>query len=488
MLDWTFQDRAIDDIKYQLSRGLKRVMLMVPTGGGKTHIAVKIITMALKKDKKVLFVVDRKTLVNQTSDTFYKNHIDHGIVQGDNPNYAPWKGVQICSIQSLMRRKTPDADLVLVDEAHTHYKHMTEIMKMWSLVPFIGLSATPFTRGLGKHYQTLINPVNTSQLIEMGNLVKSIIYAPPTIDVKGIKLVAGEYSSKEVAEKVKGTRITADIIDTWLDKGEGRKTIIFPANVAHSKDLVNAFNEAGTPAEHVDAHTPDEDRDDIFRRFKEGETMILSSVGVLTKGFDETSVSCIVLAKPTKSLMLYIQMVGRGLRAHDGKEDCIILDHATNVERLGWPDDPLPDYLCDGSETENARTDTNEEKKEKELKPKKCPECNHLVEAKIFTCPVCGHLFARPTNVEVEDGELVKVKRSPADIRHKESTREQKQEMWTAFLELGKSRGHSSHLYKDYYGVWPRKLDDEAYACSHDNMDAARSFITAKNIRYAKSR
>ena len=447
-----YQQRAIDNIKRSLICGNRRVGLMLATGGGKTRIAAAIIQGAIDKGKKVIFVVDRKTLVNQSSKAFYEHEIDHGIIQADHPMYRPWESLQVCSIQTLMRRKTPDADLVIIDEFHDHYKHVTKMMQQWSLIPFIGLSATPFTKGLGKHWDDLVIGATTSALIEGGYLVKPVIFAPPSIDTKGLHLQNGDYAKKEVAERVKSTKITADIVDTYLSKGEGRKTILFPANVAHSKDCVNQFNLAGIPSAHIDAHTPDEEREKIFDQLKDGEILLLSSVGVLQKGFDETSVSCIILARPTKSLALYIQMVGRGLRGHEGKEDCIILDHAGNVERLGWPDDPLPSELNNGDKTENQATKENEEKKEAELKPKRCPSCNHLVKAEIFTCPKCDHIFSRKSKVEVESGELKELKRTPPN---------EKRDFYAQLLYITHQKGYSpgwaAWRFKEKFGHWPAK-------------------------------
>jgi len=472
-----YQIKAVEELKNELRKGIKRVILMLPTGSGKTFIARMIIESAIKKGKKILFIVDRKTLIDQASIAF--NGINYGIVQADHPMYRPWEPLQICSAQSLMRRKIPDADLVLIDEAHTHYEYLSELMKVWSLVPFIGLTATPFTRGLGNHYQSIINPITTIELIENGYLVKPVIFAPPSISTKGLKTQNGDYSPIQMDERDRSTKITADIINTYLDKGEGRKSILFPVNVRHSKELINEFNLAGIPAAHVDAFTPDEERQDIFQSLKSGEIQIISSVGVLTKGFDETSINCCILARPTKSLSLYIQMVGRAIRAHDGQTDALILDHAGNVERLGWPDDPLPVELCDGEKTENKTQEENEEKKEKELKPKKCPDCHFLVESKIFTCPKCGYLFAKKSEIEVIEEELKELKRTKPAI---------KKQWYAELLYISEERGHSegwaSWKFKEKFGHWPSNKQIKPKIPSEDVL----KYIQYKNIKYAKSR
>jgi DNA repair protein RadD len=473
-----YQIDSIEAVRGELKKGFKRVVLMLPTGSGKSLIAKTIIQKALDNNKKVLFIVDRKTLIDQASKAF--NDIPHGIVQADHPCYRPWLPFQICSAQSLMRRKIPDADLVIVDECHSHYDYLSNQMKLWSLVPFIGLTATPFTRGLGNHYETLVNPITTAELIEQGFLVEPVVYAPPTISTKGLKIQAGDYSPIQMDKRVSSVKITADIINTYLEKGEGRKTILFPVNVRHSKELINEFNLAGIPSAHVDAHTPDEERQDIFQDLKDGVIQLISSVGVLTKGFDETSINCVILARPTKSLTLYIQMIGRGLRSHEGQKDCIVLDHAGNVERLGWPDDELPTVLCDGEKTENKTQEENEEKKETELKPKKCPECHFLVESNIFSCPKCGHLFAKRSDIEVEHGELEKLKRVKPEVK-----RQWYAELLYIAREKGYSEGWCSHKFKEKFDQWPQT---KRGVLPSPPSQEVLNYVRYQQIRFAKGK
>lgn len=482
-----YQQSAINGIRSAIREGHKKVMLMIPTGGGKTRIAAAIIESALAKGKKVLFVADLRTLVDQSAIEFGKLGIDGSVVMADDPRYAPWKGLQVCSAQTLMRRTQPDADLVIIDEAHTHYEYLTELMKVWSLVPFIGLSASPFTRGLGNHYTKLVQGPTTSELMDMGYLLKPICYGPPTIDTSKLRMNGNDYDQKQLGDAVKAPQITADIVNTYLDKGEGRKFILFPVNVAHSKDMVNAFNLAGVPCAHIDAHTPDEERQVYYEQLNTGELVGLSSVGVLSKGFDETSVSCVILGFATKSLMKYIQTVGRGLRAHEGQDNCIVLDHGGNVERLGFPDDPLPDFLCNGDETEAARQKEREkEKEEKELSPKKCPSCHHLVDADKFICSDCGHIFAKKSEVEVINEDLQKLERTPAQKRNRTTSKEVKQDFFSSALGYcyakGYKEGWASNKYREYFGVWPNKM---AKVCGSGSVEFD-NFMKYQRIKWAK--
>ena len=483
------QHSTVDKLKNAIREGHKRIMLMGATGFGKTRIAAHIIDGAIKKGKKVLFIADLKTLVDQSVCSFWELGIDGSVVMADDIRYAPWKNLQVCSAATLARRKIPDADLVIIDEAHTHYKYLTELMNTWSLVVFIGLSATPFSRGLGKHYTSLVQGPTTAELIETGQLLEPICYGPATINTQGIKTVKGDYDQKELFKRASTSEVTADIVTTYLEKGEGRKFIMFPVNVAHSKDMVNQMNQAGIPCQHIDAYTKDEDRQEAYRMLKDGELMGLSSVGVLSKGFDETSVSCVILAFATKSLIKYIQTVGRGLRAHEGQTDCIILDHGGNVERLGYPDDELPSVLCDGKRTESQKQkDEAEEKAEKELLPRKCPQCDMMVKPQIFTCPKCGHIFAKKSLVKSNEGELVKLERSAASKRNKTTPKEEKQAFYGAAMshciKKGYKMGWAANAYRDRFGEWPNAMQKIA----SDITPEFQNFLTGKNIRYANRR
>jgi len=484
-----YQIDSIEQTRQAFRNGYRKVVLMLPTGSGKSIIARSIIESSLKLGKKVLFICDRKTLINQASEHF--KGIPHGIVQSDNPMYQPWHDLQVATVQSLMRRPQVDADLIIVDECHVQWKHIKELMEKFNKVPFVGLTATPFSRGLGKMYQTLINPITTTELINMGFLVDPVVYAPATINIKGWKTQAGDFAMKDAEKKVGTAKITADIVNTYLDKGEKRKAILFPCNVAHSKQLINEFNIAGISSAHVDAHTPDHERDDIFSKLETGEIMMISSVGVLTAGFDCPSISCVILARPTKSLTLYIQMVGRGLRISEGKQDCIVLDHAGSTERLGWVTDDLPNELCDGKKSEAQRVkDEIEKKEEKEQLPKKCPQCDYLVEPKIFICPKCSFIFARKSDVKVQAGKLEKLtkkKQTAAEKRNKTISKEDKQAFYSAALShcLKKNykEGWAANKYRDYFSVYPNAMGKVA---GGESM-LFSSYLTSSNIRYAKS-
>lgn len=442
------QSHAIGLLRNSFGTGHKRPMLQAPTGAGKTLIAVDIIKSALDKGKHVLFVVDRIQLIDQTSEVFDKWGLDHGVIQSDHwrINQLP---LQLASAQTITRRKLkPFVSFIIVDEAHSVYKSFTELLLgEWARVPVVGLSATPFTKGLGKIYDDLIVVETTQGLINSGHLSDFVAYGPDGPDLNGIKTQAGDYNQKQLGEAVNKPKIVGDVVSTWLRLGENRQTLCFAVNVAHSKSIIDEFRANGVAAEHFDAFTEPDERKDILARFESGETKILSNVGITTKGFDSPGTSCLILARPTKSLMLYIQMVGRVLRSADGKKDAIILDHGSNVERLGFPTDQLPEYLCNGDKQDAKSRDA--EKKEK--LPTACEKCFHLSTS--FVCPKCGHVPEVMPGVEAEAGTLKKLAKN---------TSASDKARWYGMLkgfarERGYKDGWSYHKYHEKFGVYPTK-------------------------------
>jgi len=450
---------------------------MAPTGAGKTRIACEMIRLALEKGRKVLFTVDRLQLVDQTSEVFHQAGLDHGIIQGYGWRENTSLPLQLASVQTLIRRdhyRLPDPDLIINDECHVVYKGMTDLMMgHWEDKKVLGLSATPFTTGLGNIYDDLIVVETTSNLIKRGYLCDYEAFGSSEIDLKGVKTLAGEYNQKDLAKKVNKTKIVGDIVKTWFELGENRQTLCFAVNVDHSKAIVEEFMGKGVNAEHMDAHTPPEERELILERYELGITKVLSNCGITTKGFDSPNTDCLILARPTKSLMLHIQMCGRVLRMGDLKRKAIILDHGGNIGRLGFPDDPLPELLCHGDLADAKEKKAKEEAEEREKLPTNCEKCNFL--SVDFKCPSCGHVPIRP-NVEATDAKLKKLKKNDMPVEDKYR--------WYGELlgyarEKGYSDGYASHKYKEKFGVWPHK---KLGIIPIRPTDEIKNFITHLNL------
>ena len=306
--------------------------------------------MAREKGRHVVFCVPALDLIDQTLASFWQDGIgDVGVIQADHIETDWSRPVQIASVQTLTRRGYPPADLVIIDEAHRCFEFYERWMAdpVWQTVPFIGLSATPWTKGLGKHFDDLIIAATTAEMIEAGHLSKFRVFAPDHPDLRGVKNVAGDYHEGQLSEVMNKAVLTANIVETWLQKGEDRPTLCFAVDRAHAKALQQQFEAAGVPTGYQDAHTSKEERAEIRRKFHRGEIKVVCNVGTLTTGVD-WDVRCIVFARPTRSEILYVQIVGRGLRTTEGKDDCLILDHSDTALRLGFVTDIHHDKLDDG--------------------------------------------------------------------------------------------------------------------------------------------
>ena len=267
------QERALEALRGSLAAGHRRPMLQAPTGFGKTLTAAHIIQRALDKGNRVAFVVPALSLVDQTVAAFEAEGIQCiGVMQGIHERTDRDQPVQVCSVQTLARRKRPEVDLVLVDEAHQQHREVFRWMKDCPSIPFIGLSATPWARGLGAYYDDLITAATTIDLIGDCFLSKFKAFAPSEPDLAGVKTIAGDFHEGELADAMDRSVVTGDIVETWLKRGEERPTFCFCVNRRHAQHVAERFVEAGVDAEYMDGATSREDREAIFQRFRSGET------------------------------------------------------------------------------------------------------------------------------------------------------------------------------------------------------------------------
>jgi superfamily II DNA or RNA helicase len=399
-----YQLDAVERVRELIRQGKKNIILCAPTGSGKTVVGSYLINESQRKMRRSCFVVDRVTLINQTSETFDRYGVDHGVVQADNPRYRPWKRVQVCSSQTLARRKWPDADLIIVDEAHTLSKVVADRIKPRDVVT-IGLTATPFTKGLGKNYDALVNVTTTNRLIADGFLSDYRIYSAVEPNMEGVRIVAGEWEEAETSRRA--LQVVGDVVAEYEKHGEGRKFIACSVDVAHAEELARQFNAAGIRVETYTYKTSDQQREEIVREFRKDNSYIrgLISPVALTKGFDVPDVSCIIMARPLRnSLAEHIQFFGRGLRIHPGKVDCVVLDHSGNCKRF---EHEWTEFFETGAlELDDGKPKPKSKKKDREAPALiKCPQCTRLHPAGP-RCPACGHEYPRKVTVGHVEGTL----------------------------------------------------------------------------------
>jgi len=441
----------------EIEAGCRRLIAQAPTGFGKTMVAAAVARKYQDTGKRVIFTVPALSLIDQTVEKFFAEGVhDVGVIQANHlaTNYA--RPIQICSVQTLQRRKIPPADIVLVDEVHRWFDFYSDWLTdpAWADVPIIGLSATPWTRGLGRYFDRFIIAARTRELIDAGYLSKFRVFAPASPDLSGVRTVAGDYREDDLSKTMDKPALVADVVDTWIERGEKRPTLCFAVDRAHAKNLQTKFQAASVAAGYIDAYTPAIERKEIARQFHAGDIKVVCNVGCLTTGID-WDVRCIILARPTKSEILFVQMIGRGLRTADEKADCLILDHSDNHIRLGFVTDIHHDRLDDGKTARKAQTP-----KDKEALPKKCPKCTFLKPPKLRLCPACGFDPQPKCTVVAADGELVEMQsrfaaRAPTLAEQVQFYRELK--FYAG--DRGYKSGWVAHKFKEKFGYWPNRLD-----------------------------
>jgi superfamily II DNA helicase RecQ len=465
----------------------KRVVFKLPTGGGKTVIAAKLADIALKREKRMCFVVDAISLIDQTVERFAQFGIHHvGVIQASHPATDYSAPIQIASIQTLSRRNVLDYqhfDLVVVDEAHCQYKFLIDWMHRWGNIPFVGLTATPYAKGMGKHWDELVVGGTIRELIDAGRLSPYRIYAASSPDLKGVKVRRGDYVEGELSERMRDGAIVSRPWDHWLKHGENRPTLAFCVDRLHAKFIQQNFEDRGIECGYIDAFTDREERAEIAGRFNRGELKVVASVGCLTKGVD-WDVRCILMLRPTKSEMLYLQIIGRGLRVAEGKDYCLILDHSDTAMRLGFPEEV---------DEENITLDDGErpEPVEREMKPepKPCGACGFLKPPKTHACPACGFTPQPSHEGDDVDAELEELIPKSKRKLNRETTPEQKGLFFAGLKGYAEERGYkpgwAANQYREKFGVWPDKYRD---VVAQEPDITVRNWVKSRQIKYAKRR
>jgi len=484
-----YQQQAFDRARQAIRDGAKRVLIVAPTGGGKTVLASALMAMTQAKGNRASFVVDRLSLIQQTSDTFDRYQIDHGVIQGGHIRWAPELPIQLCSVQTLGRRRWPETAVDVFDEAHVlHTTHKARMEEKSSIV--IGLTATPFTRGLGKWFDVVINVTTTRALIEQGWLSPYRIFSCAEPDMAGVTVKStGEWDEKEASGKA--LEVVGDVVAEYLKHGQGRKFICSAVDTAHVEELQRQFLAAGINAATYTYKDSEEDRADTTNEFKKPDSAIrgLITVTAASRGFDVPDVSCVIMARPLrKSLAEHIQLFGRGLRIspETGKTDCLVLDHSGNCARFFDECESFFDFGA-GELDDGKKRDKPKPKEKKELEPVKCPECRALHKP-LPACPCCGHEYPRREAVAHVPGTL---KELIAGGYRKELT----DRLWPeicGFAHTSKptepeaARKLALALFKDMTGGWP------AASYEHTERRAPTmeviNKIKALRIRFARGR
>lgn len=442
---WPHQSRGIDALRAEFIAGRKRVVGIAPTGSGKSRLAVYMCDSAKSMGNNSLWITHTKELADQAVNEFNQQGIEVGVLQGSR-KHSKEHPIQIATIQTLIRRDPPPAGLIVLDEAHLHIqtKSTNIILSRYPDAAIVGLTASPTRldgRTLKAVYESMVTIALPSELLALGILVPSRVFAPSEPDLARIRTVDGDYKRSDLAVACNKPRLIGDIVDTYRKLGNNRQAILFAVDIAHSQACRDRLIAAGYNASHVDGSMPAALRDERIAAFKRGEIQILCNVEILTTGFDYRELSCVILARPTKSLALYLQMTGRGSRRADGKIDFIVLDHSGNALVHGLPLEDR-DWVL---EEVGAPSKTV-------LQPlKTCLSCFAVLPSHMSKCPECGRVFvSTPDPVKAIDGELKEIKYSNLDKK------KFFEKMCVDAIAVKQSREYVKNQFRFKFGHYPR--------------------------------
>ena len=393
-----YQQQVIRDTYTLIRQQVRRILIFAPTGAGKTIIATKIVSDAVSRGKRVLFVVHREILVSQTDNKFSTVGLECGFIKAgwlENSDAL----VQIASVQTLPKReswKTLDFDVILFDECHlVAFASICQqmIADIFPHAIYLGLTATPWRlskqESLGDIYSALVCAPMPFELIESGFLVKPSYYSLDfDADLSQVEIVNGDYNLNQLSNTCDRPELIEQLCNGWFDLAYQRPTIAFAVGVTHAENIARAFNSHGVSAGVVTGKTPIAQRNELYSSLADGELKLLASCAALSEGFDVPQVSCVILARPTKSKALYFQQLGRGLRLSEHKRDCLVLDQSGNVNQHGFIEDLEKVELTPSHSQEN---------KQKQAPLKVCPRdrggCGTYIYAFYLKCPHCQYNF-----------------------------------------------------------------------------------------------
>lgn len=381
-----YQVRGLAEIMARFREGARSVLAVSPTGSGKTTIFGHLAHQLDAGGRRVLIVVHRRELAEQAARRLTEFGVRFGIIMaGFEP--TPYARVQIASVQTLVRRKAPPADLVICDEAHlSTAETWHRVLECYPNARILGVTATPWRLGgkpLAGAYDACVVVATPRELREAGHLCDFVGFSYLTPDLSGIKSKAGDYNEAQSAAAMGQSLIVDSTVEEYGKHAAGMSAVLFAVTVQHSRDLVTRFKAAGISAEHLDGETALEQRRAILRRVAEGRTLVLSNVGVVIEGLDVPRLKVCILNRPTKSLARAIQMMGRVRRPWNGQV-ARIHDHAFVIKQHGLPDAER-DFTLIGK-PENPPSLTT------------CDVCRALYSGR--SCPSCSHENAPPPPTE----------------------------------------------------------------------------------------
>lgn len=435
-----YQTDIIDRVREKIRAGVKRVLIVLPTGGGKTALMAHMMRTSTSRGYRSFFCVHRRELVKQSVLTLTDSAgIDVGIVAAGFPSNRH-EAAQVCSVPTLARRHKLllSPHLLAMDEAHhSAAKSWADLIALYPNAVLIGLTATPERldgAGLGQWFDDMVIGPSVRELIDGGYLCDYRLFAPKGVDLTGVHTVAGDYNKRELNDLMSKSAVVGDCITHYKKHCGGARAIVFAWSIEASEQIARQFNDAGIKAMHLDGKTDDVTRDHATDSFRRGETQVLCNVNLISEGYDVPAAEAMFDLSPTQSLSMFLQRCGRVLRPAPGKREALIFDHSGNSARHGLPDDPR-EWSLAGRAKKARETD--------KVPVKQCPLCFATVSAAVTLCRHCGYKFeVQSREIEQVDGEL-----SEIDVERQRRDRKQEQAQAGTvedLIRIGTLRGYKN--------------------------------------------
>ena len=454
-----YQIEGIDRVRNEFRVGAKSVVLVAPTGSGKTVVSSDVMRSAVRKGSEILFLAHRMELITQTCDKLSAFDLEHKIYapekditsirQKQTRKYgksriSPFAKIAVGTVQTVSRRldKITEPDLIIIDE--THLAIANSYQKICNAFPrarILGLTATPCRldgRPLGEMFERITVLASPQEIADMGFLVPFRIFsASETVDLSSIKTTMGDYDKKQLAEEMEKPRLIGNAVSHYKKLAHGRPTIAFCSSVRHAEQTAAAFRQAGYKAIAVSGESTPEERSGAVEGLATGDYDVVCNCGLYIEGLDQPCISCVILLNPTKSLARYLQAVGRGSRPFKNKTECLVLDHAGNVLRFGFPYDDREWSLDGAKKKKRGKKDD-----EPDVNITTCTECFAIFKKELSHCPACGTPVKKLVRKDIahDDGELVELDPNVIKLQKKQEEREAR--TLEELTQLGISRNY----------------------------------------------
>ncbi len=463
-----YQIDGINKLRNELRKGHKSVLLVAATGSGKTVVSSEIMRSAVAKGSNILFLAHRIELITQTCDKLSAFDLQHKIYAPEKDikmikhkqvrkygcsRVDPFANIAVGTVQTVSRRldKITPPDLIIIDE--THLAIANSYQKICNAFPrarILGLTATPCRldgRPLGEMFERITVLATAQEIADMGFLVPFRAFsASETVNLANIKTTMGDFDKKQLAEEMEKPRLIGNAVEHYKKLAHKRPAIAFCVSVKHAEQTAEAFRAAGYKSIAVSGESSADERTGAIDGLATGEYDVVCNCGLYIEGLDQPCISCVILLAPTKSLSRYLQSVGRGSRPAENKNDCIILDHAGNVLRHGFPYDDR-EWSLDGAKKKSR----GKKDDDPDVNITTCKECFAIFPKELSHCPVCGATVQKMVRKEIEheEGELIEL--DPNVIRLQKKAEEREARTLEELTQLGISRNYT------HPAAWARK-------------------------------